>query len=162
MGMICCLQPIDAGQIDALLAQPASIHDVLEEGYEAGIDLDKSWHAIHYLLTGSTWEGEKPACFLLSGGEQVGDEDVGYGPARVLRPTDVRRFDAVLQQVDSAELRRRYDPPALVKAEIYPDIWDREEEREENFEYVSQYFEELRRFISDVANQENGIIISVS
>jgi hypothetical protein len=27
-------------------------------------DLDKSWHGIHYLLTGSAWEGSPPLNFL--------------------------------------------------------------------------------------------------
>ena len=43
------------------------------------IDLDKSWHGIHFLLTGAAWEGERPLNFLILGGEEVGDIDVGHG-----------------------------------------------------------------------------------
>lgn len=57
------------------------------------VDLDKSWHGLHFLFTGTAWEGEEPACFLVLGGEGIGN-DVGYGPARVLMPDDVGRFAA--------------------------------------------------------------------
>src|SRR5687767_14577361 len=46
-------------------------------------DLDKAWHGIHYLLTGTAAEGGKPLDFLVSGGREVGNVDIGYGPARV-------------------------------------------------------------------------------
>lgn len=161
MGMICCLQPIDASEIDGLLADPATIHEVLEEGNQTGIYLDKSWHAIHFLLSGSAWEGEEPECFLLTGGETIGDEDVGYGPARLLRPTDVSRFNDALQLVDAVELLLRYDPEAMTEERIYPDIWQRKEEREENFQYVAEYFETLRQFVASTAKLGKGIIISV-
>ena len=45
------------------------------------VDLDKAWHAIHFLLAASAWEGEGLRAFLLVGGKELGDVDVGYGPA---------------------------------------------------------------------------------
>lgn len=161
MGMICCLQPIAADEIDGLLADPSTIHNLLEEGYDTGIDLDKSWHAIHFLLSGEAWEREEPACYLVAGGEQIGDEDVGYGPARLLRPYDVKRLDAFLEEIDSAELRRRYNPAAMVAAEIYPDIWDRAEEYEENFQYVIEYYGILRQFVAAAAREGAGVVVSI-
>ena len=91
MSMICNLRQVEAAEIDNLLAHPEHVGDVLDSN-EAGpggeLDLDKAWHGIHFLLTGSAWEGEEPLCYLLAGGQEVGDEDVGYGPARVLRPRE--------------------------------------------------------------------------
>jgi len=162
MGMVCVLQPIDAGEIDGVLEHPETIHTRLEQGAEGAIDIDKSWHAIHFLLTGTAWDGTDPDGFLLQGGEQVGDEDVSYGPPRILRPHEVQRVHAFLKTIDSAELRRRYDPKAMVRAEIYPDIWDREDDMEENFEYVSQYFEDLRRFFAGAAQKEHGVAIFIT
>ncbi len=31
------------------------------------IEIDKSWHVIHYLLCGSVWEGDQPGSYLLTG-----------------------------------------------------------------------------------------------
>jgi Domain of unknown function (DUF1877) len=59
------------------------------EGHEA--DLDKAWHGIHYLLTGTAWEGEPPLDFLVRGGRTVGTIEVGYSPARVLTAEETVR-----------------------------------------------------------------------
>lgn len=50
------------------------------------IDLEKAWHGLQFLFTGTAWEGDEPACYLVRGGLEVGKVDVGYGPARALRP----------------------------------------------------------------------------
>lgn len=60
-------------------------------------NLDKAWHGIHFLLTGSTWEGEKPLNFLISGGETIGEIEVGYGPARSIKSVDVKKILNVYQ-----------------------------------------------------------------
>ena len=102
MSMICTLRQIDAAEIDNLLAHPEHVGAVLD-GVEAGqggeIDLDKAWHGIHFLLTGSAWEGDEPLGYLIAAGQPVGDEDVGYGPARVLRPKEVAQLDAALAAI---------------------------------------------------------------
>jgi Domain of unknown function (DUF1877) len=77
MGMILALREVDENQINDLLAEPASIPEFLEA--ETGeIDLDNAWHGIHYLLTGTSYEGQEPLCHLLLGCTSIGDEDIGY------------------------------------------------------------------------------------
>ncbi|NUR82053.1 MAG: DUF1877 family protein [Terrabacter sp.] len=51
------------------------------------LDLDKSWHGIHFLLTGTDWSaGDAGAAGgAILGGRPVGEDD-GYGPARLLEP----------------------------------------------------------------------------
>src|SRR6185503_14516377 len=123
MSMICCLREADESQIDQLLSTPESIVALLEEDVDE-VDLDKAWHGIHFLLTGTAWDGGEPLCYLVSGGEEVGDVDVGYGPARVLRPHQVAQWAAALTAIPADELRRRFDPQAMLKEKIYPEIWD--------------------------------------
>jgi hypothetical protein len=36
------------------------------------LDLDKTWHAIHFLLTGDPWEGEPPLRNAVLGGTPLG------------------------------------------------------------------------------------------
>src|SRR5687768_13754481 len=62
------------------------------EGEDA--HLDKAWHGLHFLFTGTADGGEEPACFLLAGGEDVGDDDDLL--ARLLSPEQVREFAAFL------------------------------------------------------------------
>jgi hypothetical protein len=164
MGMVLVLRHIEASAIDPLLSNPEQIEDILDwededgdgENTEPETDLDKSWHAIHYLLTGTAWGGEPPLSSLLLGGEEVGDVDVGYGPARVMRPAEVANFDSVLSAISSDEMRRRYDPAAMMKEDIYPNVWDR---GEEEIEYVIEYFEVLKQIVHDARASNKGLII---
>jgi hypothetical protein len=64
-------------------------------------DLDKAWHGLHYMLTKSAWEGEEPLNFLLKGGVEVGDIEVGYGPARVFTSEEVHQINAALKPIAS-------------------------------------------------------------
>jgi hypothetical protein len=74
--------------IERLLADPPLVWQILEpddpNAVAAG-DLEKSWQGIHYLLTGTAWEGDPPLNFLLAGGREV-DIEIGLGP-----PASIRR-----------------------------------------------------------------------
>ena len=74
------------------------------------VDLDKSWHGLHFLLTGSAWDGAPPLNFLVAGGTEVGDIDVGYGPARAFRAAEVAQIDQALGVLSADELKRRFNP----------------------------------------------------
>ena len=56
----------------------------------AELDLDKAWHGLQFLFTNTAWEGDEPACFLVKGGREIGDEEVGYSMPRLLDPPQVR------------------------------------------------------------------------
>jgi hypothetical protein len=98
-----------------------------EEGDE--MDVEKAWHGLHYLLTGSDWEGEEPLCFLVTGGQEIGDIDVGYGPARALTSGQVRNWAEALAGISEEQLRERFDPVRMSELDIYPSIWNEGGER---------------------------------
>src|SRR5262245_61651019 len=100
MSMICELIEVDEAQIKKFLTNPESASEFLEEN-DGGMDLDKAWHGIHFLLTGSAWDGEEPLCFLVKGGEEIGDEDFGYGPARILSPNQIAAWADSLSAISS-------------------------------------------------------------
>ena len=133
----------------------------LNENEGVNADLDKAWHGIHYLLTGSVWEGDTPQNFLIAGGETIGEIDVGYGPARCIKSDDVRRIYEHLSGISVEDLESRFDPVKMMANEIYPEIWDRKED-DGNLDYLIEYFEELKHFISKADENNMGIIISIS
>lgn len=126
------------------------------------IDLDKSWHGIHYLLTGTAWEGEPPLNFLLLGGEEVGGIDVGYGTARAFRSDEVRAINEALRPIDADALRSRFDPAEMVELDIYPNIWDRASEEDDLFGYCAEYFDDLKNFASRTGDSGCGMVVSLS
>ena len=73
----CRLEPARAAGPD--------VEELLHQEHEQRFDLDKAWHGIHFLLTGSAWETTPGAGESVLGGDPVGP-DRGYGPARLLDP----------------------------------------------------------------------------
>jgi hypothetical protein len=66
-------QPISS---DLNVCEPWLGHDevsyALERGQTSSVHLEKAWHGLHFLLTGSAGESGVPLGFLLEGGQEVG------------------------------------------------------------------------------------------
>ena len=67
---------------------------------ERSLDIDKAWHGLHFLFTGTADEGDEPACFIVRGGEPLDDD--GY--ARALRPDAVAGFARFVESLSRPEL----------------------------------------------------------
>jgi Domain of unknown function (DUF1877) len=93
--------------------------------YEDGsiVDIDKTWHAIHYLLTRCPDEADLPAGFLV-GGTPIGD-DLGYGPARIFKSNEVQEVAALMHRLPEDFVQSELKFSELQAADIYPTIWDR-------------------------------------
>ena len=120
------------------------------------LDLDKAWDRLHYLLTGTADEGQEPACFLVAGGEEIGNED--DGPARVLRPDQVSQFATFLAELSDEELARRYDPTRMTAVGIYSKRWP---PGEEEFEILLEAFKDLREFVTETSAGGDSLIVSI-
>jgi hypothetical protein len=120
--------------------------------------LDKSWHGLHYLLTGTAWEGDFPANFLVAGGAAIGAVDVGYGPARALTSGQVRAVNEYLAGITTEQLRTRYDAERMSELEIYPEIWD----EDESIDYLIENFDDVKAFVQSTAAVGQGLIIYIN
>jgi hypothetical protein len=127
---------------------------------DRSIDIEKGWHGLHFLLTGTADEGEEPACYIVRGGEDLDDE----GCSRALRPHQVRRFSEYLSSLTPAELARRYDPQRMTKLRIYPSvIWSRPTETPNSpLTWLTECFEDVRQFIAKAAASGDGVIVDIS
>jgi hypothetical protein len=101
-------------------------------------------------------------CYLAKGGEEIGDEDVGYCPARALSPNQIADWANALSNISTEDLRKRFDPEAMMKADIYPSIWDRATEEDDTLGYLLEYYEALRSFVERTKNENKGAIITLS
>ena len=147
-----------ADEAAALVASTDSIELLLEsDDDETSVDLDKAWHGIHWLLTGSQDSTDDVTSEVIFGGEPVG-EDLGYGPARVLDPERVRAVASVLRALPAHELRRRVDLKAMSAAGLYPDIWD---EADVFDEYLAPVYDQLRAFYVDAAQEGQAVIQTI-
>lgn len=128
------------------------------EGEE--IDVDKAWHGIHFLLCGKPWEGAEPLNFVVCGGKEVGDVDVGYGPARAFNSAQVKNINTALQSLSDEKIKGKCDPAQFKENEIYPEIWD--ETDEECFGYILSYLDDLKTFISKASGSDKGLIAYIN
>jgi hypothetical protein len=151
MSMIGYFLLVEEQRLQSLLAEPTQVHTLCDEGYssrdEMFVDVDKAWHCMHFLLTGTADAGEPPLDFILCGGEVVGDEDVGYGPARAFMPADLQQIAKALNLIDREALAARFDPAQMDRLEIYPDAghWsDFDPRSEETFGYYLGAFDAVK------------------
>ena len=136
---------------------PPDLFSASGEGYSE--HLDKAWHGIHYLLTGTAWEGTMPLSFLLAGGREVGDIDVGYGPARVFTAAETKEIAAALATVHAPGLRARFDAHDMAVKDIYPSIWDRTAQDDDPLGYLVAYFGTLRGFLGQSVQDGLGFVV---
>jgi hypothetical protein len=140
----------------------APLCELLRRGGSNGhdeLEVDKAWHGLHFLLTGTAWDGDFPLNFIVVGGEEVG-EDLGYGPARALRSEDVRKIDSALEPFTSDELGRRFDAERMTELQIYPFGWSHDPEGE--LEYLLEFYGELRAFLRRTAEQGHALLVYLS
>jgi hypothetical protein len=130
------------------------------EGENIDDDLDKSWHGIHYCLNKTEYEAEPPMDFIIDGGELAGNIEVGYGPARLIDSKTVKDIHERISKISVEQLRENYNPEEMEKLDIYPNIWVRE--NEEGFEYIADYFETLKSFITHCSKHNLGMAVYLS
>jgi hypothetical protein len=121
-------------------------HDVL--------DLQKSFHTLHYLLTGSALPVDSPLGRAILGGQELGP-DLGYGPARLLTPDQVREIAESLTHVGKEDLARRFDLSAMMTAEIYA-CRDSGE-----LELAQEYLPQLQLFYTQAASKDRAMLLYV-
>ncbi len=121
------------------------------------LDLHKSWHLLHYLFTGSAGETAPPGGLLLSGGKEIG-EDLGYGPARLLKPSETKIFAAFLATLSLDQLNQRLDLNQMAKLELYAVSPNADELQEE----IALYFPKLKDYVEKAAARGDGLLIWLS
>ena len=162
LGFIDRLLGITVQQVSATAAAGESANQPLQQNQDSDeLNIEKAWHGLHFLFTGTVDEGQEPGCFLLCGGEEIGDEDVG--PARVLRPDQVSQFAAFLAELSHDELARRYNPTRMTALDIYPAvIWTRPTSPgESEFDYLFHAFEDLKDFVTATSTRGDSLIVSI-
>lgn len=170
MEMLCTLRSATEAQRTALLQAPERLEDFLDDEEDFGdtkgaafleLDIGEAWHGLQYLLTGTPWEGAAPLDFLVRGGEDVGDIPSDEGTARVFTPAQVKALSAALQKVSEDTLRKRYDAAAMQAQDIYPGTWEEPEEDVDLLEELVSYFEELQKFMAQVARRGDALLVHI-
>lgn len=159
MSMIGNLLMISEQNLQQLLDDPSLIEGYIFVGQDSDqfLDLDKSWHAIHFMLNGHVYEGDLAMVFF--GGEEIG-EDLGYGAVRYLTPGQVKHVAEVISKINDEAFSRKYDPQTMDQVGIYPDVW--EIDGADGLEYVLPYFQDLKVFYQNAVLRNQAVLIYIN
>ena len=123
-------------------------------------DLEGTWHGLHFLFTGTAWEGDAPSCYLIQGGEAIGDADeMGYSVLQALGPVQTRQFAEFLGSLSRETLASRFDPQRMTALKIDGGVWDVADSR---LEHVLSSYEDLRSFVDRTVDAKSGLIVYVT
>jgi hypothetical protein len=127
--------------------KPAGMGDVLS--------LDKAWHGVHFLLSGTVEPGESLLSQAVLGGAEIGEDFAGYGPARSFTAAQVAELARLFgDPALDDEVAARYDPQRMDDLQIYPFGWDDEDNRE----WVFDAFRDLRGFYTAAAANGSAVV----
>jgi len=125
--------------------------------FEPLLELGKSWHILHYLMTGHNDAAPAPGNVLLTGAPL--GQDVGYGPPRLHDPAQTREFGEFLAPLEAGRVVARMQFPRLVHDRLYPlsgvpDAAEADGWREE----IAGSFQRLKSYADRAAQRSNGIM----
>jgi Domain of unknown function (DUF1877) len=146
------------GQVPALKGNDTALEQLIDNPGKDDLVLQKEWHGIHYLLTGDPWSAAGPYGQVILGGVEIG-ADLGYGPARLLTPPEVKAIAAQLKNMPVEKLRERYNAAAMDRAKIYPGGWV--QEGDEARDWVFDAYGKLVDFYARAAAQGKAVILVV-
>ncbi|GAB7028879.1 YfbM family protein [Streptomyces sp. NPDC021749] len=116
-----------------------------------GAYLDKAWAGLEFLLG----EADEPLEFLMDG-YPIDDEGTLFGwSAESVQETAKR-----LRALPWERLATYYDPVRMTEEEVYPNIWDPEDE--DGPEYLEGAYETLVSFFEATARLESPALMSFS
>jgi hypothetical protein len=153
-GRTCSLSRV--GDIDQLRARPEALNRLLASHPETDVHI--YWHAITYLLTGEADGGDEPLCYLLKGGETIGQTEAGA--VRYLTPEQVAQFAEAIANVSPDNIGEElYDLATLDANHIYHERWQLDGEDNDLLSNLRELYSYLQSFLARAAKQSAGVVI---
>jgi len=121
------------------------------------VDLDKSWHIVHYLLTGSDNATDSPFNILADERDKLAEIDLGHGPPFVVHPEAVSRFATAAAEISDEQFLSRLRPSEMPLDSLYLGDAVRKDP-DEMGEYAVENFHFLRAFAQAAADAGDAVI----
>ena len=167
MGLIAnysCLSDVNLKELKTMGSEEEEILESVEEWNdddELLLDIDKMWDVLHFVLTGVSANhriDDNPLSQAVLGVTSI--EDLSDYMAYT-EHSQIADIVAALEQFDMDQALESFDMTACKEAELYPNIWDYDEEEEEIIDEILHDFEQMKVFYKKVLEAKGHVLVSI-
>lgn len=168
MGLIAnynCVSDKNLKELKSLGSLEEELFETVEEWSDEDellLDIDKMWDVLHFVLTGvgtDHKDDKNPLSQAVLGVMAV--EDISDYVAYT-EHNHLANIVAALDQFDIESALESFDMKACKEAELYPNIWDCEEEEEEEIiDELLHDFEQMKVFYKKVLDTKGHAIVTI-
>ena len=167
MGIIANYQYLNDTNLQELKSFYAEEDDIFEEvedwndEAEILLDIDKMWDALHFVLTGVS-------CIEPIKNNPLSEAVVGVFPIdgieeyiSYIEKSRIKDIVFALDNFDIEKALKIFSMKECKEAELYPDIWDYEEETAEIKEEIMDYFQNMKDFYKQVLEEDGNVLVTI-
>ena len=167
MGIIANYQYLSDANLQELKSFYAEEDDIFEEvedwsdEAEILLDIDKMWDALHFVLTGVS-------CIEPIKNNPLSEAVVGVfsidGIEEYISYIEKSRIKDIVFALDNFDIEKAlkiFSMKECKEAELYPDIWDYEEETNEIKEEIMDYFQDMKDFYKQVLEEDGNVLVTI-
>ncbi|WP_276766629.1 YfbM family protein [Gemella morbillorum] len=167
MGIIANYQYLSDANLQELKSFYAEEDDIFEEvedwndEAEILLDIDKMWDALHFVLTGVS-------CIEPIKNNPLSEAVVGVfsidGIEEYISYIEKSRIKDIVFALDNFDIEKALETFSMEEckeAELYPDIWDYEEEIDEIKEEIMDYFQNMKDFYKQVLEEDGNVLVTI-
>ena len=167
MGIIANYQYLSDTNLQELKSFYAEEDDIFEEvedwndEAEILLDIDKMWDALHFVLTGVS-------CIEPIKNNPLSEAVVGVLPIdgieeyiSYIEKSRIKDIVFALDNFDIEKALKIFSMKECKEAELYPDIWDYEEETDEIKEEIMDYFQNMKDFYKQVSEEDGNVLVTI-
>ena len=167
MGIIANYQYLSDANLQELKSFYAEEDDIFEEvedwndEAEILLDIDKMWDALHFVLTGVS-------CIEPIKNNPLSEAVVGVfsidGIEEYISYIEKLRIKDIVFALDNFDIEKALETFSMKEckeAELYPDIWDYEEETDEIKEEIMGYFQNMKDFYKQVLEEDGNVLVTI-
>lgn len=167
MGLIANYQYLSDKKLAELKVFNGEEEDLLEtveewnEEEEMLLDIDKMWDTMHFVLTGI--DSSEPI-----EGDPLSEAVVGVQPIEgveeFLAYTEKSRVKDILtalENFDMEEAMKNFSMKKCKEADLYPNIWDYEDEADDIKAGIEDYFESMKAFYKEILESDGNVLVTI-
>ncbi|QAR30470.1 DUF1877 family protein [Ornithobacterium rhinotracheale] len=124
------------------------------------VDIDKMWDALHFVFTGSECgiDLENPLSIAVAGEIEL---EISDGLVALVSKEKIPQVVKALSEFDMPKALENFSMQKCKEAELYPDIWDYDDELEVIKEELQVAYDELLALYQKAEEQGKSVLVTI-